>query len=90
MRKIASSISQTVELLKDGDDYTLKASSTFRNISITFRLGEEFDEKTMDGRNVKSIFTFDGNTLIHVQKGDKGHTVYRAFTDKELTMVHIF
>lgn len=37
----------------EGDQVTLKTQSTFKNMEITFKLGEEFDETTADDRKVK-------------------------------------
>lgn len=54
---------------------------------ITFKLGEEFDEETIDGRNVKSVCTLDGNTLTHKQGGDKPSTIIREFTATQCNVV---
>lgn len=35
------------------EDWVLNITSTFKNVSLTFKLGEEFDEVTMDGRRAK-------------------------------------
>lgn len=85
LRKMGNTVSPTVDLVKDGDEYTFNTVSTFKSSSIKFKLGEEFDEETLDGRKVKSIITLDGNKLIQEQKGDKPHTIIREFTDTDLT-----
>ncbi|BFF88991.1 probable fatty acid-binding protein [Drosophila madeirensis] len=85
LRKMGNSISPTVEVTIEGDTYTLTTTSTFKTSSISFKLGEEFDEETLDGRQVKSIITLDGNKLIQEQKGDKPSTIVREFTDGDLT-----
>ena len=43
------------EIIDGGDDgeWQLKITSTFKNAHLIFKLGEEFDETTMDGRKVK-------------------------------------
>ena len=41
---------------------TIKAESTFKTTSIKFKLDEEFDETTVDGRSVKV-----GNLIINAQ-----------------------
>jgi len=81
LRKVGNSVSPTVFLSKDGDEFTFTTQSTFKNTAITFKLGEEFDEETIDGRKVKSVCTLDGNTLTHKQGGDKPSTIIREFTD---------
>ncbi|XP_005177535.1 probable fatty acid-binding protein [Musca domestica] len=84
LRKMANTVTPTVELKKDGDLYTFTTTSTFKTSSISFKLGEEFDEETLDGRKVKSVCTMDGNTLTQEQKGDKPSTIVREFSDSEL------
>ncbi|XP_046979489.1 fatty acid-binding protein, muscle-like isoform X3 [Schistocerca americana] len=85
-RKMGNAVSPVIELTKDGDTYTLKSSSTFKNTVITFKLGEEFEEETPDGRKVKSTITQDGNKLHHIQKGEKTTTIVREFSAEEVKM----
>lgn len=89
LRQVGNSVYPTVELVKNGDEYTFSTSSTFKNTAIKFKEGEEFEEETLDGRKIKSVITFDGDKMIHDQKGDKGHIIYRAFTDTDLTAVRL-
>ena len=87
-RKIGNNVSPTVELIQDGDWYTMNTYSTFKDTTIKFKLGEEFDETTADGRDVKSVMTAEGdNKFIHKQKGEKPTTIVREFKDKEMTAV---
>lgn len=83
LRKVGNSLSPTIWLSKDGDNYQFTTESTFKNTVINFKLGEEFDEETIDGRNVKSVVTLDGNTLTHKQGGDKPSTITRTFSATE-------
>ncbi|XP_022215938.1 probable fatty acid-binding protein [Drosophila obscura] len=85
LRKMGNSISPTVEVTLEGETYTLTTTSTFKTSAISFKLGEEFDEETLDGRQVKSIITLDGNKLTQEQKGDKPSTIVREFSDADLT-----
>ena len=87
MRKMANTVSPTVELAKSGDEYTLTTTSTFKSSALKFKLGEEFDEETMDGRKVKSVCTLEGNVLTQKQNGEKPSTIVREFTDTELTAI---
>ncbi|KOC64879.1 Fatty acid-binding protein, muscle [Habropoda laboriosa] len=86
-RKMGSSVSPVVELTENDGLYTLKTTSTFKNSEIKFKLGEEFDEETPDGRKVKSVCTLDGNKLIQVQKGEKQTTIEREFTPTEMKAI---
>lgn len=84
LRKIGNSTSPTVELKKDGDKYTLVTSSTFKTTEITFELGQEFDEETLDGRKVKSVCTLEGNKLTQKQGGQPDSTIVREFGESEM------
>ncbi|XP_017891258.1 probable fatty acid-binding protein isoform X2 [Ceratina calcarata] len=86
-RKMGSSVSPVVELTENNGLYTLKTTSTFKSSEIKFKLGEEFDEETPDGRKVKSVCTLDGNKLIQKQKGDKETTIEREFTPSEMKAI---
>ncbi|XP_034171207.1 fatty acid binding protein isoform X2 [Osmia lignaria lignaria] len=86
-RKMGSSVSPVVELTENNGLYTLKTTSPFKNSEIKFKLGEEFDEETPDGRKVKSVCTLDGNKLIQIQKGDKQTTIEREFTPAEMKAI---
>lgn len=87
-RKMGNTISPTVQLIKEGDEYVFNTTSTFKNTTIKFKPGEEFDEETVDGRKVKSVCTFEGeDKLIHEQKGEKPTTIVREFTADKLNAV---
>lgn len=86
VRKMGNAVSPVIELTQNGDEYTLTSQSTFKNTSITFKLGEEFQEETPDGRLVKTTITQDGNKLVQVQKGEKETTIIREFSDDEVKM----
>lgn len=85
LRKIGNSVSPTVELRKlPNGKYKLITKSTFKDSEIEFELGKEFDEETLDGRQVKSVMTLEGNTLTQKQGGTPPSTIIREFGDKEM------
>jgi len=92
MRKMANAATPVVTVTKEEDEtYNIKQVTTFKTTEIKFKLGEEFDETTADGRVVKSTITLDGNTLKHKQVGDvakkeKDSTMDREFTDTHMNM----
>ncbi|XP_008553732.1 fatty acid-binding protein, muscle [Microplitis demolitor] len=87
-RKMGASVSPVVEVTKDDNDmYTMKTTSTFKTSEVKFKLGEEFDEETPDGRKVKSVITLDGNKMTHIQKGEKDTVIEREFTPTEMTAI---
>lgn len=54
-RKIAAHLTQTKELVQNGNDFQTKTLSTFRNYELNFTVGVEFEEKTkgLDSRVVQ-------------------------------------
>jgi len=86
LRKMGNSVSPTVFLEKSGDEYSFHTVSTFKTSIIKFKLGEEFDEETLDGRKVKSVCTLDGNTLTQVQKTEQTSTIVRVFSETEVVV----
>lgn len=43
----------TVVISQEGDKVVVKTLSTFRNTEVSAKLGEEFEETTLDDRQVK-------------------------------------
>jgi fatty acid-binding protein 3 len=87
VRKMGATVSPVVQVTENNGEYTLKTESTFKNSEIKFKLGEEFEEETPDGRKVKSVITLDGNKMTHVQKGEKQTVIEREFTPTEMKAV---
>jgi hypothetical protein len=54
---------------------------------MKFKLGEEFDETTTDGRNCKSTITLDGRKLTQNQKGTVDSLIVRELTDNDTLVV---
>lgn len=85
VRKMAGSVTSTVQLVKEDDDnYSFNTVSTFRTQQLKFKPGVEFDETTMDGRTVKCVITFEGNKMIQQQTSDKPVKIVREFTEEML------
>lgn len=89
-RKMGATVSPVVEVTETDGEYTMKTQSRFKNSEIKFKLGEEFDEETPDGRKVKSVITLDGNKMTHVQKGEKDTVIEREFGPTEMKAVSFF
>ncbi|XP_056901609.1 fatty acid binding protein 4b isoform X1 [Takifugu flavidus] len=71
-----------------GDDgfISMKSESTFKTTEIKFKLTEEFEETTADGRNTKTVVTFENGKLVQYQKWDgKETTIEREIQDGKLT-----
>lgn len=85
LRRIGNTVSPTVELKKlPNNKYKLITKSTFKDTEIEFELGKEFDETTLDDREVKSVMTLEGNKLIQRQGGEPPSEIIREFGDKEM------
>lgn len=55
LRKIAVAAASkpAVEIKQDGESFYIKTSTTVRTTEINFKIGEEFEEQTVDGRPCK-------------------------------------
>ena len=85
-RKLAEQSKPTVEIVKDGDTYSIKTYA-FKNSEIKFKLGEEFEEKRLDGVTVKTVVTLEGNKLVQKQFGEKECTITREVDGDSLKVV---
>ncbi|XP_073708981.1 fatty acid binding protein 7, brain, b [Garra rufa] len=84
-RQVGNMAKPTLNISKEGDKVVIKTQSTFKNIEISFKLGEEFDETTADDRHCKSTVTMDGDQLVYVQKWDgKETTIVREIKDGKM------
>ncbi len=70
--------------------YCMKTASTFKNSEFQFKLGVEFDEKTLDGRNVKSTITIENGQMKHVNVGTKVTNITRSVEGSTLTVVRFW
>lgn len=89
LRKIAKSLSSTTQLTKRLDGRYAIHTTALKLITQTveFTPNQEFEEKTADGRKVKSTIVFEENKLIHTQHGEKPFTVERRFFNDEMIAV---
>lgn len=84
LRTIGNSITVTIELKKNGDEYSFNTYTWFKNWEIHFKLGKEFPEETGDGRKVTSLITMDGNIMTHKQTGNPPTITTYDFRDREM------
>merc|ERR1712112_293958 len=71
LRKAANASTPVMEISEEGGVWSIKTSTTLKSMELKFKLGEEFDEKTPDGREVTSIVTQEGDKLICKQTAKK-------------------
>lgn len=84
LRKVGNSVHPTCWMEQHGDEYHYHSESTFKNLVVKFKLGEEKNQDTADGRNVPTIFTLEGNTLTQVEKCKKNSIIVRVFSETEM------
>lgn len=85
IRKMATATTPTIEIsIKDDGTMVCVTKSTFKNSTIEFKIGEEFEEKRMDGVNVKTVITQEGNKLIQKQMCEPPVEIIREFTGDKL------
>ena len=68
LRKAATVSTPVTEISEDKGEWTIRTSTTLKTIELKFKLGEEFDEVTADGRDVKGKVVFEDGKIITVQK----------------------
>lgn len=72
-RKIANMLKPQKVIEQDGNSFTIKTLTTFKNYSCSFKIGEEFEEVTkgLDNRKCQSTVNWDSDKLVCVQIGEK-------------------
>ncbi|XP_040287962.1 myelin P2 protein-like [Bufo bufo] len=86
-RKAGAMAKPNVVISKNGDEICLKTESSMKTTEMKFKLGEEFDETTADGRKTKTIITCDGGVLTQVQKWEgKETTIKREIKEGQLVV----
>uniref|UniRef100_A0A8C2ZLM3 Cellular retinoic acid-binding protein 1 n=2 Tax=Cyclopterus lumpus TaxID=8103 RepID=A0A8C2ZLM3_CYCLU len=65
---------------------SIKSETTFKTSVIEFKLSEEFDETTADGRSTKTTITLENGKLVQQQTWDgKKTTLEREIQDGKMT-----
>ncbi|KAF8794233.1 fatty acid-binding protein-like [Argiope bruennichi] len=85
-RKLAETSKPTVEIKQEGDEFVIKTIA-FKNSEIRFKLGQEFEEKRLDGNTVKTVITLEDGKLVQKQFGDKEVTIVREVDGDTLKVV---
>ncbi|XP_067409664.1 myelin P2 protein-like isoform X2 [Emydura macquarii macquarii] len=86
-RKMGSLAKPTMIISMQRDVMTIKTDSAFKMTEISFKLGQEFEEITMDNRKTKSMVTVDRDSMTHVQKWDgKKTTMTRKLVDGKMVL----
>ncbi|XP_033023575.1 cellular retinoic acid-binding protein 1 isoform X2 [Lacerta agilis] len=70
LRKVAVAAASKphVEIRQEGDQFYIKTSTTVRTTEINFKVGESFDEETVDGRKCRSLATWETENKIYCKQ----------------------
>merc|ERR1712114_97350 len=71
LRKAATVSTPVMEIKEEGGVWTITTSTTLKTMELKFKLGEEFDETTPDGRDVTAVVNLEGGKIVTVQKAKK-------------------
>merc|ERR1711993_143480 len=90
LRKLALASTPVLEVTYDADSkmFNFKTSTIAKSMELKFKLDEEFEESTPDGRQVKAKVTLNGDTFESIQnatkEGQKSTKVTREFKGDEV------
>jgi len=91
VRKLGNKSTPVVTVSKEADVLSFKQESLVSTSEIKFKIGEQFDEKTADGRAVKSTMTLvKPNAIKHEMLGTNGgkdSVCIREFFQDKMTCV---
>lgn len=89
LRKAATASTPVMTVSEEDGTWTFKTSTVVKSMELKFKIDEEFEETTPDGREVKAIVTREGNKFISMQtakkEGQKSTKVTREFTPTGVT-----
>lgn len=67
LRQMAKTAKPSIEIsISDDNVYTIKTITLIKTTSISFKLGEEFDETRQDGKTVKVRFLINKRIIRHL------------------------
>ncbi|XP_040823228.1 fatty acid-binding protein, intestinal [Ochotona curzoniae] len=92
-RKLAAHDNLKVTIKQDGNKFTVKESSTFRNIDIVFELGVTFNYALADGTELSGAWTIEGNKLVgKFKRLDNGKELntFREIVGGELVQTYTY
>ncbi|BFZ18191.1 hypothetical protein BsWGS_21230 [Bradybaena similaris] len=79
-RFIGNRAKPRIEIHIDDGTWTITTSTSLTKLEIKFKIGEEFDETTADGRKVRTTCTLNENKLIQEQRGRIDSLIIREFS----------
>ncbi|NXE97804.1 FABPI protein, partial [Menura novaehollandiae] len=92
-RKLGAHDNLKLTIQQDGNKFTVKEASNFRNIDIEFTLGVNFDYSLADGTEVSGSWNLEGNKLVGTfTRKDNGKVLkaYREIVGDELVQTYVY
>eukprot|EP00092_Neocalanus_flemingeri_P033721 GFUD01036657.1.p1 GENE.GFUD01036657.1~~GFUD01036657.1.p1 ORF type:complete len:132 (+),score=43.34 GFUD01036657.1:195-590(+) len=71
LRKAAMVSTPTMEFSEENGVWSIKSATTLKSMELKFKVGEEFEETTADGRDVRAVANFEGGKFVIVQRAKK-------------------
>nr|ALF07181.1 intestinal fatty acid binding protein 2 [Balaenoptera omurai] len=92
-RKLASHDNLKLIITQEGNKFTVKESSTFRNTEIVFELGVTFNYSLADGTELTGAWSLEGNKLVgkfkRVDNGNELNAV-REIIGGEMVQTYVY
>ncbi|XP_062963298.1 fatty acid-binding protein, intestinal [Cynocephalus volans] len=92
-RKLAAHDNLKLIITQEGNKFTVKESSTFRNIEIVFELGVTFNYTLADGTELSGAWILEGNKFVgkfkRLDNGNELNTV-REIIGGELVQTYMY
>lgn len=76
----------TQEITISGDSITIVTTTPIAPITVTATNGQKFDSRYLDGREIKTVFTVEGDTLVETVEGPFSTSITRAVKDGKMIM----
>jgi len=86
MKKMGAQATPTQVIEVTGNEVFIKTITTFRTSELKFTIGQEFEEKTIDGRLVKTTVNLEDGKLTQVQLGEPQSSITREIQDGKYVM----
>ncbi|XP_060073978.1 fatty acid-binding protein-like [Ylistrum balloti] len=74
------------EITIDGNSITINTITPIGSAETKATVGQEADQKSMDGRDLKVTYTIDGDKLVESQSGAYTSNNVRSVSGSEMTM----
>ena len=80
MRAAATASTPKLEIKEEDGQWVTENSTILKKLTLRFELGKEFDYKTLDGRDTKTVITFEDGKIVSKQKalkeGERSSTTF--------------